>query len=76
MADIVRLFRNELDGGNLAMDTEGQVFDITNMFVFNGEEFVETDELGEAERAVIKLGEHDWLSLDISDKTPWAGSVN
>jgi hypothetical protein len=76
MADIVRLFQQDPGDSAYAWDVEGQMFDITDMFVFDGQEMVETDDLDEAERVVIKLGEHNWLGMDVSDKTPWAESVN
>jgi hypothetical protein len=64
--DIVRIF-HDIAGFLCAMDADGAVFDVTNMFA--GGEI--TDSLAEAESIVVKLAEDSWLSLDISDKTPW-----
>ena len=66
LPSIVRVFDNT-DGHPHAMNENGEVFDVTNMFT-NGEA---TDSLAEAEIIVVRLAEDSWLTLDISDKTPW-----
>ncbi|MFA5898345.1 MAG: hypothetical protein WC829_04450 [Hyphomicrobium sp.] len=72
---IVRIFTDEKESP-LAMDDTGAVFEITNMFMWNGQGVIEVDSLDEAESVVIKLAEDKWLNLDISDKTPWKQELN
>lgn len=78
MADIIRVYDGEdsPDGLPRAMDDEGQVFAVTNMFVFNGVEYIATDSLEEAERVVIRRADDNWLTLDISDKIPSRKGLN
>lgn len=71
MAEIVRIFSDE-QRGPTAMDADGNMFEITNMF--DGDD--ETDDLDEALVVVVKYDEYHWLTLDVSDKTAWAGRLN